>query len=203
MRVRNRLIGGLLLGMLLAACQTAPLRSDAATTKAVPNAAAEKERQSVLPKPEPPSDTDRSEVGGLSLTRVQKSETAIPAWTNVGAGEENGRVFQLGKGSSLRSEFEAQQAAMHEAVGLLIRGLLGERIKFRTTVEVKPLGPRYLVRIVALIWFEAEPVRIENFEMSGVYNEVWAGNGQQIFVSWVRMSWPKEARARLLAEHSI
>lgn len=205
MRATSFLMVGMLVGALLAACQSAPLRPDTKQAKADPKAApvAEKGKGVVLPSPEPPTEVDKSEVGGISLTRVQKSEATIPAWTSVASGEENGRIFQLGKGSSLRSEFEAQQAAMHEAVGLLIRGLLGERTKFRTTVEVKPVGPRYLVRIVALIMFESEPVKVEDFEMMAVYNELWAGNGQQIFVSWVRMAWSKETRARLLADHSI
>ena len=139
MRTGCWLIGGVLAGLLVAACQSVPLRRPAAaqTTLAAPAQPSARGKTGVFLTPEPPVEADRSEVGGLSLTRVQKSDAAIPSWTSVGGGEENGRVFQLGKGSSLRSEFEAQQAGMHEAVGSLIRGLFGDRTKFRTTVEVK------------------------------------------------------------------
>lgn len=154
--------------------------------------------------PKPAEEGDTQVVGGITLTRVFRSATPSPDWAKPGFLAENATHFlATGKGSRLDAPISAQQVALHEAIAALLHGRFGADAKFKTNVELVPVGPKFLLRMQALIWFGPEPTLLTGFEVSGAYNETWSGNGQSVFVSFVRITWPKATYEETIRKQSI
>ena len=137
------------------------------------------------------------------LTPVSRSDDKEPSWVEGDPGSEPGMIVAVGKGSSVKGLFQAQQAALRDAAVKIGRRAFGDKTKVEPAMDLKSEEGRIKITPKAKVWLEGEPVLIENIKVDELYHEEWDAEGHRVYVMWLRVFWPEAEYRKILSKHSI
>ena len=137
------------------------------------------------------------------LKPVFRSEEQPPAWIEGPPPREADGIEAVGKGNSVQNVIAAHELALMDAVRKIMLSVFGKSVRVDFSVDMVPEDQRIYIKPRARIWLDEKPVEVTDFEGGGVYYEIWETEGQQVFVVWTRLRWPRSSMQSLLKEHSI